>query len=759
MSKYDKANDIEITPEIIKEHGFKDDEYKNILTILGRRPTFVELGIFSAMWSEHCSYKHSKTTLKKFPHKGKYVIQGPGENAGIIDTNSDLGVAFKIESHNHPSAVEPFQGAATGIGGILRDIFTMGARPVASCDSLRFGSLESPNTHRLLPGVVEGIGFYGNCIGVPTIAGETVFEDSYEENCLVNAMTIGIVEKKKIIKAKASGLGNSVMYIGAATGRDGIHGATFASAELSDETAQNRSSVQVADPFMEKLLLEATLELIDKKLMVGIQDMGAAGLTSSSTEMAFRGGVGMEIDIDKVPKREKGMNAYEVMLSESQERMLLVAKKGKEKQIEKILSKWGLHAEVIGKVIKKPNVVVIEKGKVVADIPNMPLTDSNHPLFPLKHQKGVKPAYLNNNDINIKPDEIAVPDDIEGVFKKMMSCPNVASKAAVWEEYDHMVQTNTVVLPGSDAGVIDVKGKDFMIATSTDCNGRYVYLDPFRGGQIAMAESARNVSCAGAEPVAFTNCLNFGNPEDPEIFWQFEKAVEGMSDAASALKTPVISGNVSFYNEGKKGAIYPTPVVGMVGYITGKEKRYAKQYFKDNNDVILMLGVTKDEIGASEYLKVIHGLVKGPVPEINMKNEAAVQKACREGIKKGIVKSAHDISKGGLAVALAESCITSTLHGDKPIGAYVELQSDIRLDSLLFGETQSRIIVTVAKENLQAMKKIAVKNRVIISEIGKVGGSRLMINVDWASKKCQEKINVSLDELLGLWEEGVNRYV
>lgn len=757
MSKYNKANDLEITDEIIKEHGFKPEEYKNILTILGRKPTFVELGIFSAMWSEHCSYKHSKPTLKKFPHKGKFVIQGPGENAGIIDTGTDLAVAFKIESHNHPSAVEPFQGAATGVGGILRDIFTMGARPVAGLDSLRFGNPESKNTQRLISGVVKGIAFYGNCMGVPTVAGETVFEDSYEENCLVNAMTIGIVEKKKIIKAKASGLGNSVMYIGALTGRDGIHGATFASAELSEETAENRSSVQVADPFMEKLLLEATLELIDKKIMVGIQDMGAAGLTSSSTEMAYRGGVGIELYMDMVPKREKGMNAYEIMLSESQERMLLVAKKGKEKQVEKILNKWGLHASVIGRVIKKPNVIIIEKGEIVADIPVYPLTDSNHPLFPLKKQKGVKPAYLK--DIDIKPGEIAVPENLESVLKKLMGCPNIASKSNIWEQYDHMVQTNTVTLPGSDAAVIDVKDRDFMISTAVDCNGRYVYLDPYKGGKIAMAESARNVSCSGAEPVAFTNCLNFGNPEDPEIFWQFEKSVEGMCDAAKALKTPVISGNVSFYNEGPSGAIYPTPVVGMVGYITGKEKRYAKQYFKDENDVIVLLGETKNEIGASEYLKVVHNIIKGPVPDIDMKQEIAVQKSCREGIKNGIIKSAHDTSKGGLAVALAECCITASLHGDKPRGAFIELQSDMRMDALLFGETQSRIIVTVAKENLQALKKIAAKNKITASEIGKTGGNRLMINVDWASKKNPKKINVSLEELTEIWSKGVNKYV
>jgi phosphoribosylformylglycinamidine synthase len=757
MSKYNKANDLEITPEIIKEHGFKQEEYDNILKILNRRPTYVELGIFSAMWSEHCSYKHSKPTLKKFPQKGKYVIQGPGENAGIIDTGTDMAVAFKIESHNHPSAVEPFQGAATGVGGILRDVFTMGARPIASLNSLRFGSLESANTHRLLPGVVSGIAFYGNCIGVPTVAGETVFEESYEDNCLVNAMTIGIVEKKKIIKAKASGLGNSVMYIGAMTGRDGIHGATFASAELSEETAENRSSVQVADPFMEKLLLEATLELIDEKVMVGIQDMGAAGLTSSSTEMAFRGNVGMEIDMDRVPQREKGMNAYEIMLSESQERMLLVAKKGREKQVEKILNKWGLHAVVIGKIIKKQNVIVKEKGVIVADIPIEPLADSGHPLFPLKHQKGVKPAYLK--DINIKKSEIKEPEDLEAVLKKLMGCPNIASKSNIWEQYDHMVQTNTVTLPGSDAAVIDVKDRDFMIATSVDCNGRYVYLDPFKGGQIAMAESARNVSCSGAEPVAFTNCLNFGNPEDPEIFWQFEKSVEGMSDAAKALKTPVISGNVSFYNEGPKGAIYPTPTVGMVGYITGSEKRYCKQFFRDNNDVILMIGETLEEIGASEYLKEVHGLIKGPVPDINMKKEALVQKTCRDAVKKGLIKSAHDVSKGGLAVALSECCVTGTLHGEKAIGAFVELQSDLRQDALLFGETQSRIIVTAQREHVTALKKLAAKNKVIISEIGKVGGSRLIINVDWASKKNPKKINLGIDEITEIWSKGVNKYV
>ncbi|HRU38575.1 MAG TPA: phosphoribosylformylglycinamidine synthase subunit PurL, partial [Candidatus Goldiibacteriota bacterium] len=656
-----------------------------------------------------------------------------------------------------PSAVEPFQGAATGVGGILRDVFTMGARPIASLDSLRFGNIESKNTQRLLPGVVKGIAFYGNCIGVPTVAGETVFEETYEDNCLVNAMTIGLVEKKKIKKGIFKGYGNPIMYIGAATGRDGIHGATFASAELSEETTEKRSSVQVADPFMEKLLLEATLELIDKKLVVGIQDMGAAGLTSSCTEMAGRGGVGAEIDIDRVPKREKGMNAYEVMLSESQERMLMCARKGDEKKVEKVLQKWGLHAEKIGHVIKKKHVVIKEGGKVVADMPVEPVTDSGHPLFPLKKQKGKRPAYLDS--CNIKNDDIKEPQDIEAVFRTLIASPNVACKSAIWEQYDHMVQTATHTLPGSDAAVIDVKGKDFMIATAVDCNGRYCYLDPRRGGAIAVAESARNVSCSGAEPVAFTNCLNFGNPEDPEIFYQFEQAVSGMIDAAKALKTPVTGGNVSFYNEGPSGAIYPTPVVGMVGFIKGAEKRHVKQFFSSPDDVIMMLGQTKDEIGASEYLKVVHGLVKGPVPEIDLSLEARTQKTCREGIAAGLVKSAHDISKGGFAVALAECCMTGILHGSEPVGAYVDIQSDLRVDSILFGETQSRIIISAAKNDAPKIKRLAARNRVACSELGKTGGKRMVINVDWASKKNSRKLSVDVREMIKLWEGTVNSHV
>lgn len=746
---------IKVTDKIIKEHNLKKDEYELILKILGRTPTLVELGIFSAMWSEHCSYKHSKPILKKFPTKGRYVLQGPGENAGIIHATKRLGVVFKIESHNHPSAVEPFQGAATGVGGILRDVFTMGARPIAILDSLRFGNLESRNTQRLLAGVVKGIAFYGNCVGIPTVAGETVFEDCYETNCLVNAMTIGIVEKKKIKKGIAKGIGNPVIYIGAATGRDGIHGASFASAELTEENQERRSSVQVADPFMEKLLLEATLELNDKGLILGIQDMGAAGLTSSSVEMANRGGVGIELDIDKVPKRETGMNAYEVMLSESQERMLMITKKGNEKKVEKILKKWGLHAVTIGRVIKKPVIIVKENGKIVADIPVAPLADSNHKFFPLKKQKGVRPAYLDN--INIDNETIPVPQNIEDVFKKLLASPNISCKSNIWQQYDHMVQTNTWTLPGSDAAVIKIKGEDLLIATAVDGNGRYTYLDPYKGGIIAVAEAARNVSVSGAIPVAFTNCLNFGNPEDPEIFYQFEKAVEGMAYAAKILKTPVTGGNVSFYNEGKNGAIYPTPIVGMVGYIKGT--KYVKQYFKDPEDIILLLGQTKDEIGGSEYLKEIHNLIKGPVPDIDLELEARVQKTVRQAIKVGLVKSAHDVSKGGLAVALAECCISASLHGEKNIGAYIEIQSDIRVDSLLFGETQSRIIITVSKNNLNKIKKLAAENKVILTEIGKTGGDRLIINIDWASKKCSHKINIKISELENIWLNGVNKYV
>ena len=753
MGKYD----IEITKKIIAEHGFKDNEYENILKIMGRVPTYVELGIFSAMWSEHCSYKHSKHLLKKFPTKGKYILQGPGENAGIVDSGTKMAVAFKIESHNHPSAVEPFQGAATGIGGILRDVFTMGARPIACLDSLRFGNIKTKKTQHLFAGVVDGIGAYGNCVGIPTIAGETIFEDVYEDNCLVNAMAIGLVDKNKIAKGIAKGVGNPVIYIGSTTGRDGIHGATFASVELTEATKEKRSSVQVADPFMEKLLLEATLELIEKKLVVGIQDMGAAGLTSSSTEMSYRGGVGMEIDIDKVPKREKGMNAYEVMLSESQERMLMVATKGKEKAVEKVLTKWGLHAVVIGKVIKKQNVVIKEGGKIVADMPVEPVTDSNHKLFPRKNQIGVKPKYLK--DINIKNADIKTPENLEATFKTLVASQNIACKNMVWEEYDHMVQTNTIVLPGSDAAVIDMKGTDVMIATSVDCNGRYTYLDPFRGGAIAVCESARNVACSGAEPAALTNCLNYGSPENKEIFWQFEQSLAGMRLAAKALKTPVTGGNVSFYNESPSGPIYPTPVIGMIGFIKDKKKRYATQFFKTAGDKIILLGQNKDEIGASEYLKVIHGLIKGPVPEIEMKEEIALQKTLREGIKKGIIKSAHDISDGGLSIALAESCISGKLHGKKILGAYVEVRHAIREDSLLFGETQSRAIVSVSEDKLEALKKIADKHNLTIMEIGKVGGDSLIIKTAKEKMPYVEKINMKLLEIENLWMNGVKQYV
>jgi len=728
-----KNYDIEITDEIIETHGLKKDEYENILKILKRRPNYVELGIFSAMWSEHCSYKHSKPVLKKFPTRGKHVLQGPGENAGIIDAGEGIGVVFKIESHNHPSAIEPFQGAATGVGGILRDIFTMGARPVASLDSLRFGNIKSKNTQRLLSEVVKGIAFYGNCVGVPTVGGETVFENSYEDNCLVNAMTIGIVDKKYILRGRAKGIGNSIMYIGALTGRDGIHGATFASKELVEENAEKRSSVQVADPFMEKLLLESTLELARKNLIVGIQDMGAAGLTSSSSEMAYRGNVGIEIDIDKVPRREENMDAYEVMLSESQERMLLACKKGYEKKVERVLKKWGLHAIKIGRVIKKPHLIVKEKGKIIVDIPVKALTDSSYKYFPLKKQKGKRPDYLKN--ININTDEINIPQNINDIFIRLLRSPNISFKSNIWEQYDHMVQTNTFVLPGSDSAVINVKDKEFFIVTSVDGNGRYTYIDPFKGGVISIVESARNVVCSGGEPYAFTNCLNFGNPEDPEIFWQFEKTVEGMSYAAKELKIPVVSGNVSFYNEGPCNAIYPTPVVGMVGLIKGKKKNFVKQFFLDEHDLIILLGENKEEIGASEYLKEIHGLIKGPVPDINIKKEKALQKVCVEGIKKGYIKSAHDISKGGLAVALAECCVTSIFHGKEPKGAYIELQSDIRIDALLFGETQSRVIITVDKNNLNNIKRIASKYKVPLNEIGEVGGKRLIINIDWASKR------------------------
>lgn len=699
-----------------REMGLSDQEYEQIKEILGREPNEVEIGMFSVMWSEHCSYKNSKTVLRNFPTQGPRVIQGPGENAGVIDIGDKLAVVFKIESHNHPSAIEPYQGAATGVGGIIRDIFTMGARPIAILDSLRFGSLKSKKTRYILGGVVAGIAGYGNCIGIPTIGGEVYFHPSYEDNCLVNAMCIGLIEQQDIARGVAGGPGNPVMVVGARTGRDGIHGATFASEELSEDSEERRPAVQVGDPFMEKLLLEACLELNKTGYVVGMQDMGAAGLTSSSCEMASRAGTGMELDVAKVPRRETGMTPYEVLLSESQERMLVVAKKGKEEEVQAIFEKWGLEAVVIGQVTDDGYLTIKEGIDVVAHLPAKALTE----LCPLYTREAREPAYLaqaQEYDLSALPEK----EDYSQTLLALLGTPTIASKEWIYQQYDYMVGLNTVVGPGGcDAAVLRIKGTAKALAATTDCNSRYVYLDPYRGGQIAVAEAARNLVCAGALPLAVTDCLNFGNPEKPEVFWQFKEAVAGMSDACRELETPVTGGNVSFYNETKGEAIYPTPVVGMVGLIEDITHLTTLD-FKTEGDIIILLGQNRDELGGTTYLNVIHGLEAGRPPEINLQLEKLVQLTTLALIREGLIKSAHDCSEGGLAVALAECCIAGKT------GAEVSLTDGLRASALLFGETQSRILITISKDKMDVALNRLNERGVTYKVLGSVGGKELSI--------------------------------
>lgn len=706
--------EVEITQEVIKSHGLSMDEYDKICQILARKPNYTELGIYSVMWSEHCSYKSSKAILKLFPTQAKWILQGPGENAGIIDIGDNQAVVMKIESHNHPSAVEPYQGAATGVGGIIRDIFTMGARPIALLDSLRFGELKHPRCKYLLNGVVGGIAGYGNCIGIPTVAGEIYFEDTYKENPLVNVMCVGLIEHNDIIKGIASGVGNSIIYVGATTGRDGLHGVTFASRELTQESYEDRPSVQVGDPFMEKLLLEACLELAKTGCIVGMQDMGGAGLTCSTSEMASRGNSGMEIELSLVPRREQGMTPYELMLSESQERMLICVKKSTEDIAQRIFEKWDLHAVVIGKVTSDGMLRVKDNGKVVAEIPAKSLAEA----APIYHHPQQKPAYLDT----LHMPDLPPPKDYNEVLLKLIASPNIGSKERIYEQYDHMVRINTELLPGKgDAAVLGIKGTQKAIAVTTDGNGRYCYLDPYVGGMIAVAESARNIVCVGAKPLAITNCLNFGNPEKPQTMWQFQKVVEGMSQACKILNTPVTGGNVSFYNESEDLAIYPTPVVGVLGIINGH--RIDGMGFKDEGDIIVLLGETKEELAGSEYLKVIYGKVTGKPPSIDLELENNVQQTCLEAIQHGIVKSAHDCSEGGLAVALAECCIVGK------IGAKINLDpSFIEPHYLLFSESQSRIIITLKKDRLDDLEKIASSHNVTFSILGRVIEGRLQIN-------------------------------
>jgi phosphoribosylformylglycinamidine synthase subunit PurL len=685
-----RPGDPSITPALIAEHGLTPDEFERLRAMLGREPTFTELGVVSALWSEHCSYKHSRPLLRTLPTEAPYVLQGPGENAGVIAVGDGLAVAFKIESHNHPSAVEPYQGAATGVGGILRDVFTMGARPIALLNSLRFGSLEVPRVRYLFAGVVKGIGDYGNCVGIPTVAGEVVFDEAYEGNPLVNAMCVGLLREDELMRAVASGVGNPIIAVGARTGRDGIHGASFASEDLTEASDAKRPRVQVGDPFTEKLLLEASLELIGSGAIVAIQDMGAAGLTSSSAEMAARGDVGVTIDVTKVPVREKGMTPYEILLSESQERMLVVAKKGREADVIAILQKWDLQAAVIGEVIAEPVYRVTEGTRVVAEFPgNRLVTDC--PVYEPDARESADIRRLRERDVRALP-ERAEERDTAWTLEQLLSSPTIASKQWVYTQYDSTVRTGTVIGPGGDAAVVRLRGTDRALALKTDGNGRYVHLDPRTGGRIAVAEAARNVACTGARPMAITNCLNFGNPKRPEVYFQLREAIHGMGEACRALGTPVTGGNVSLYNENPAGAVYPTPVVGMVGLIASAA-HITRAAFREPDDRIVLLGEPTDELGASEYLSRIHGIVAGLPPRCDLSRERAVIDALLEAIQTGLVHSAHDCADGGLAVALAECAIVDR---EAMLGADVDLRGWTALPAraVLFGEAQGRVIVS-----------------------------------------------------------------
>ena len=735
-----------IADEVLQRHGLTPDEYRRIVEALGREPTLTELGIFSVMWSEHCSYKSSKIHLKTLPTTGKRVVQGPGENAGAVDIGDGLAAVFKIESHNHPSFIEPYQGAATGVGGIIRDIFTMGARPIALLNSLRFGSLDEALVRRTFSGVVAGIAGYGNSIGIPTVGGEIAFDESYTGNPLVNVFCLGIAGTDEIITGVASGVGNAVYYVGAKTGRDGIHGATMASAEFDDKSSEKRPAVQVGDPFMEKLLLEACLEVMKTDALVGIQDMGAAGLTSSSCEMAGRGGAGIEIDVSLVPQRETGMTPYEIMLSESQERMLLVVKRGRESEVERIFGRWDLHAVHIGEVTADRMVRVKNRSEVVAEIPTTSLTDG----APVYRRPMTEPAYLTDAR-QLSLSTLGAPPPVPDVFRRLLVSPGIADKRWVYRQYDHMVRTNTLLNPGMGAGVVRVKGTTRALALSVDGNARFVYLDPFAGAQLAVAEAARNVACAGGLPIGATNCLNFGNPERPEIMWQFARAVEGIGAACRALDIPVTGGNVSLYNETEGKAILPTPVLGVVGLIEDATTVVGKS-FRAEGDAVVLLGTGHGELGGSEYLKIIHGLVRGVPPRLDLELEKALQGLLVRGVSDGLIKSAHDCAEGGLAVTLAECCFGSTMGAtaDIPEVAVAAGHGDV---AALFGESASRVLVSVDAGRTAEVQALARDAGVPAAVIGRVGGDRIRIAVAG---------RVVLDELVTdvepLWLNAINGY-
>jgi len=727
-----------IDQKTLQDHNLTPEEYGQIVGLIGREPNLTELGIFSLMWSEHCSYKSSRVHLKKLPTQGTRVIQGPGENAGVIDIGDGLAVVFKIESHNHPSFIEPFQGAATGIGGILRDIFTMGARPIALLNSLRFGPLDNPRNRAIMEGVVSGISSYGNSIGVPTVGGDIYFDEGYSLNPLVNVFCLGIAESDKIFYARAGEAGNAVLYVGSKTGRDGIHGATMASAEFGKETEHKRPNVQVGDPFKEKLLLEACLEVMARNLIVGIQDMGAAGLTCSTTEIAAKSRKGIAIDLDLVPQREEGMTPYEIMLSESQERMLIAARQDKVKEVQAVFARWDLDAVPIGEIQEGGRLVVKAGGWVVVDVPVDAVVD----LCPVYHRKSAKPDSLKKETRLEWP---PLPQEYNEDLLKIIASPTLADKEWVFRQYDHMVQVNTVLLPGGDAAVLRIKGGTKALAVTLDGNGLYTSLDPRTGARIAVAEACRNLSCVGAEPVGVTNCLNFGNPEKPEIMWQFQETVEGMAEACRAFSIPVTGGTVSFYNDTEGASIFPTPVLGIVGLIEDIS-RLQTPFFKQAGDIVLLLGKNKEELGASEYLKVVFNRKQGLPPQIDLKEEKRVQELCREAISRGMLRSAHDVSEGGLADCLAECCFL----GPGEVGCVIDLEDSIRSDALLFGETQSRIVVSIKGEHQAALMDLARERNVPAAVIGKVGGESLVIR-----RRGQDLISLPLEKIRRAWKNAI----
>ena len=729
-----------MTPAVIEAHQLTGPEYEKIVSLLGREPSYTELGIFSVMWSEHCSYKSSRIHLKKLPTRSKLVLQGPGENAGIIDIGGDYAIAFKIESHNHPSFIEPFQGAATGVGGILRDIFTMGARPIAVMDALRFGTLDHPRNRRILEGVVSGIAHYGNCFGVPTVGGECVFEESYSGNPLVNVFALGVFRKDQVFYGKAKGVGNPVIYVGAKTGRDGIHGASMASAEFTEESKQKRPNVQVGDPFLEKLLLEACLEAMQTGAVVGIQDMGAAGLTCSTCEMGSRAETGVEIDLKFVPQRETGMTPYEIMLSESQERMLLVADKGREEEVFRVFRKWGLDAVTIGTVTPDGMLRVKDHGVVVAEIPNRALADEA-PVYDRPHTKPYRPAALN------PPGAIPVSPSLQGDLIALLSSADICSKRWIWQQYDYLVRSNTLAGPGYDAAIVRIKETGTSIAMSLDGNGRYCALDPREGTKLIVAECCRNLSTAGALPVAATNNLNFGNPERPEIMAQLVESVEGMAEACEFFETPITGGNVSLYNETLGEPIFPTPVMGIVGLL--KTVIPAPIHFLQADRAVILLGGfgTCDDIhfGGTQYAKVVLKSLWGLPPALDMEYEKRVHRAIREIVGSGLAESAHDLSDGGLAVALAEASF-----GPAMIGASIEIPNPTRPEFTLFHEGPSRILLSTTNE--AAVLAIAQKNHIEAVKIGVTMKERLRIHCD-----SKTVLDCSLTELREPWETSLER--